>query len=118
MMMSTPVITTPGPDRIRIQYGSLYNIKSSRFFAGEGKKGLWAGDRHPVPIDRERNRGVLSFRFPLTPAASCGRQYVDNCLENRDDNVKEHSPVKHSRSPPFSVYEEVFRLFDHNAGDE
>jgi hypothetical protein len=51
---------------------------------------------HPVLPERELQEGVFPSRFPVIPvAASCGGQDVDNCLENRDDDVKEQVPVKH-----------------------
>jgi len=33
------------------------------------------------------------FQYPILPV-SCGQE-MDNGLENRDDDVKEHIPVKH-----------------------
>jgi hypothetical protein len=49
--------------------------------------------------------GQEQLHPPCSPvsraAALCCRQEVDNGLENRDDNVKEYGPIKHSRSPPF-----------------
>jgi hypothetical protein len=61
------------------------------------KKGIFVtGDLLPVLPERELQEGVFPSRFPIMPAAaSCCGQYVDNCLENRDDDVKEQVPVKH-----------------------
>jgi hypothetical protein len=66
------------------------------FHLSDFKKRDFSDRYHPVLPGRELQEGVFSSRFPVIPAAaSCCGQDVDNCLENRDDDVKEQVPVKH-----------------------